>query len=147
MENRKNKAINTFRSGHNCAQAVLTSFSDKTAIEDNLATNISSGFGGGMGKLQLTCGAVTGSFMVIGMHCGKMYDDNGDKKSKSYAMIKEFSKKFTDIHGTLECKGLVKYDLNTPEGEQGAKGNKVFELICEKCISDSVEIVEGLIEK
>ncbi len=94
MNNKDNDAIIAFRSGLNCAQAVLTSYSGKLGFNKNLAMNISSGFGGGMGRLQATCGAVTGAFMVLGIYNSNQYSDNSEIKETTYSMIQEFDAKF-----------------------------------------------------
>ena len=145
MKFKQDKAIGSFRSGLNCAQAVLTAYSDNLSFDNSLALNISSGFGGGMGRLQETCGAVTGSFMVLGIYNGKKYNENTLKKEKSYSMIQLFSEKFKSIHGTTDCKSLLKCDLKTEEGQLFAKENHLFETLCERCISDSIMIIEELI--
>lgn len=147
METRTDKATRTFRSGLNCSQAVLTVYSDELGFDNDLALNISCGFGGGMGRLQETCGAVTGAYMVLGIFNGRRYTDNASKKEVTYSMIQNFSKKFKSIHGTTDCKSLLKCDLKTEEGQQFAKENNLFETLCEKCISDSIGIIEELIEK
>ena len=75
------KAIESFRSGLNCSQAVVTAYSEQLNYDDKLALSISCGFGGGMGRLQETCGAVTGSFMVLGIYnCNKMREIRKEKK-------------------------------------------------------------------
>lgn len=68
---RADKAIDSFRAGNNCAQSVLLAFKDDFNFDENLASKISVGFGGGMGRLQEKCGAVTGAFMVIGLYSSK----------------------------------------------------------------------------
>lgn len=87
MENIEENAISTFRSGLNCSQAVFAAYSEKLRFDKELALSISAGFGGGMGRLQETCGAVTGAFMVIGVYTSQKNPDNIDRKGKSYAMI------------------------------------------------------------
>jgi len=67
MEQKAFLAINSFRSGYNCAQSVLYAFKDDFDFDENLALDISVGFGGGMERLQEKCGAVTGAFMVMGL--------------------------------------------------------------------------------
>jgi C_GCAxxG_C_C family probable redox protein len=146
MKKREEKAIGTFRSGLNCAQAVITAYADDLNINNDLAVNISCGFGGGMGRLQETCGAVTGSFMVLGIFNGIKYSDNKDKKEITYSMIQKFSERFKSLNGTTDCKSLIKCDLKTEEGQRYAKENKLFDTICEKCISDSLTIIEDLIK-
>jgi len=101
MESIEEKAIRTFRSGLNCAQAVITAYSEEMKFDNNLALNVSVGFGGGMGRLQKTCGAVTGSFMVLGIHNCKKLSDNKDRKETTYSMIQKFSQEFKLINGTI----------------------------------------------
>jgi len=141
------KAITTFRSGLNCSQAVLTAYSDELNFDNNLALSVSCGFGGGMGRLQETCGAVTGSYMVLGIYVCKKITENKDRKEETYSMIQKFSEKFKQINGTTDCKSLLKCDLKTEEGQRYAKENNLFEIICEKCIKDSLRIVDELIEE
>jgi len=139
-------ALESFRSGLNCSQAVLKAYCDRLNIDKDLALNISCGFGGGMGRLQETCGAVTGAYMVLSVFNGKKFPDNKDKKEGSYTMIQMFSKRFKSIHGTTDCKSLLNCDLKTEEGQRYAKENRLFETLCEQCISDSINILEDLIQ-
>jgi len=143
----EDKAIESFHGGLNCAQAVVTSFADELNYDGNIAEKISCGFGGGMGRLGETCGAVTGSYMVLGIFNCRNHTDNTSRKEATYPMVQEFSKKFTQIHGTTVCRSLLKCDLNTGEGHRYAKENNLFDTVCEKCIKDSIIIVNQLIEK
>ena len=140
------KAIGSFKSGLNCAQAVLTSYSDELKFDNNMALNVACGFGGGMGRLQETCGAVTGSYMVLGIHNCKKFTDNSNRKEETYKMVQKFNEKFIQINGTTNCKSLLKCDLKTEDGHRYAKENNLFETVCEKCISDSIRIVNQLME-
>jgi len=45
------KAIGSFKSGLNCAQAVVSAYADELNFDNNLALSVSCGFGGGMGRL------------------------------------------------------------------------------------------------
>ena len=147
MESKENKALVAFRSGLNCAQAVVTAYSEELGFDQNMASAISTGFGGGMGRLQETCGAVTGSFMVLGMYNSKKFADNNVRKEETYSMIRKFDDKFKTIHGATDCKTLLKCDLKTEVGQCVMKENKLHDKVCEKCISDSVKLVEELIGK
>lgn len=140
----KNAAIENFRNQLNCAQAVLGAFSDQYHIDRNTALSISCGFGAGMGRLQETCGAVTGSFMVLGLHNCKKLTDNKQRKDGTYGMIQEFEKRFKKIHGTLKCADLLNIDLRTEEGQHLFHDQQMNVHICEKCIADAVTIVENL---
>jgi C_GCAxxG_C_C family probable redox protein len=147
MKSVEEEAITSFKAGLNCAQAVLTAYSEKLKFDNDLALTVSCGFGGGMGRLQETCGAVTGSYMVLGIYNCVRFSENNDRKEQTYSMIQKFSGKFKQINGSTNCMSLLKSDLKTEEGQRYAKENNLFETICEKCISDSIRIVEELIEK
>jgi hypothetical protein len=85
--------------------------------------------------------------MVLGIYNSKIYTDNKDRKEEAYSMIQKFSDKFKSIHGSMDCKSLLKCDLTTEKGQNYFKESKLSEIICEKCISDSIRIVEELFEK
>jgi C_GCAxxG_C_C family probable redox protein len=140
-------AIESFRSGLNCAQAVLTAFTNELGFDEDAALSISCGFGAGMGRLQETCGAVTGAYMVLGIHNCKNISDNNLRKAGTYPMVQKFSEKFKKIHGSTDCIDLLKCEIRTEEGHRLAAQNKLFETVCEKCISDSIEIISELISE
>jgi len=147
MQQQVEKAIQSFNEGYNCAQSVLSVFADELEIDMNFAMSISSGFGAGMGRLQETCGAVTGAFMVIGLYNRKKYANNIDLKEASSIMIQEFTQNFKSANRTISCKSLLNCDLNTPEGQEYFDINNLIENVCEKCIADSIRIINKLIEK
>jgi len=138
-------AIKTFRSGYNCAQAVLTAYADELNFDSGKALSIATGFGGGMGRLQETCGAVTGAFMVISLYCCNKYKEITERKDNSYAMIREFDRKFREIHGTSNCRKLLNCDLLTEEGRQKMISEKLHESVCEKCVIDAVRILDEML--
>ena len=51
---------------HNCAQSVLMAFTQSLNIDDETAYKLGSAFGSGM-KTGITCGAITGALMVLGL--------------------------------------------------------------------------------
>lgn len=147
MKSKENKAIESFRSGLNCAQAVLTASAEDMAFDYDLAAGISCGFGGGMGRLQEKCGAITGSFMVMGIFNSRLYTDNNKRKEETYTMIRKLDARFKEIHGASDCRSLLNCDLKTEEGHRYAVENNLFRTICDKCISDSIRIADELMGK
>jgi len=145
MDTLQQQAVNNFRSGFNCAQAVLTTFSDSMNVDKDNALSIACGFGAGMGRLQETCGAVTGAFMVIGLHACRKYSDNKERKENTYTLIREFDEKFKSRHGTTHCSELLKIDLKTPEGQKTFHDENLNQLVCENCIAHSVEILQNIL--
>lgn len=139
------KAISNFRDDLNCAQSVLSTFSSQLGLSLDTALKLASGFGGGMGRLGNTCGAVTGAFMVIGLKYGMGINRNIEAKEKTYQLIREFSEKFQDIHGSLMCKQLLGCDINTPDGKDYFNQNDLFEKKCLQYVKNAVELLEEMI--
>lgn len=145
MITKKAKATEAFHSGMNCAQSVLLAYTKELKVDENTAFQISSGFGGGMGRLQKTCGAVTGAFMVIGLHNCNKYNNHDQQRDNNIRMIQEFNRKFISIHESIECIDIMSCDMNTEEGQNFIKENNLKTTICEKCVTDAIEIVNELI--
>jgi C_GCAxxG_C_C family probable redox protein len=144
METKKEQAIKAFRGGLNCSQAVFTAYSKELEIDNNFALSVSCGFGGGMGRLQETCGVVTGAFMALGVYNFNKYTDNKERKEKTYAMVQDFNAKFIAIHKTAKCSELLRYDLKTSEGQKKVQELNLHEVICEKCIGDAIDILDEM---
>lgn len=144
MNIKQEKAVRSFREGLNCAQAVITAYSEELGFNSDLAERISVGFGGGMGRLQETCGAATGAFMALGLHYSNRLKDNKLRKEAAYRAIQDFASRFETANGSLNCKKLINADLRTEEGQRYIKEHKLHDTVCEKCIKDAIAIVEEL---
>jgi len=142
--NRSQQAGELFLSGYNCAQSVLLSFADDLKFSKELAQKMAAGFGGGMGKQQGTCGAVTGAIMVLGLLKGEEVNNNDELKTASYGSVKELSRDFVAAFKTTQCRELIGCDLNTPEGAAKFKEEKIMETVCADCVRKAVEILENL---
>jgi hypothetical protein len=64
--NHSDSAAALFSQGLSCSQAVFSEYAGEYGLDKDAASKIASGFGGGMGRMGLTCGAVTGAYIVIG---------------------------------------------------------------------------------
>lgn len=147
MPDKENKAVKLFESGLNCAQSVVTAFASDLNFNSDDALRISSAFGGGMGRLQEKCGAVTGAFMVLGIHASNKFKDEKERKARINAMVQEFDKRFNEIHGSTNCRQLMNCDLNTEEGRMYAQENKLRENICLHCVVNSVKLLNEMLNK
>jgi C_GCAxxG_C_C family probable redox protein len=138
-------AIQSFREGLNCAQAVFAAWAEKLEYDRETAIRTATGFGGGIGRLQVTCGVVTGASMVIGMHNSRIYPDNAVRKEKSYEMIQEFHRQFVAEHHSSDCMDLINCDLRTSGGRELARERRLHETICEGCMATSMRILGEMI--
>ena len=124
----------------NCAQTVFSLFAKDLGLDEKTALKIASGFGGGMACAE-TCGAVTGSYMVIGMKHGHAVSDP-EKKAITKLQIQKFNDKFKKRFGSLICKELTGFDISTPGGSAAARNANVFETRCPVFIKTACNILE-----
>lgn len=139
------KSIQCFKEGCNCAQSILSIFSPQLGLDEVTAKRVSAGFGGGMGRLQKTCGAVTGAFMVLGLKYGNVDGNDRAAKENTYRLINRFSERFCDIHGTIECRELLGCDLSTPEGQRYIKDHQLVEKKCQQYVKDAATLLQELL--
>ena len=107
MKNHSDKAAELFVNGCNCSQAVFGAFAEDCGIDFETALKLSSSFGGGMGRLRETCGAVTGMFMVAGLLKGYAETDDKEAKDNHYKLIQELANEFKEIYETYNCNELL----------------------------------------
>lgn len=140
------KAAEIFRSGFSCSQAVFTAFADGRGLDRETALKLSQAMGGGMAHLGLTCGAVTGAFLAIGLRHGRSRAEDLAAKEKTYAVMTEFTRRFKARHGEhLSCPGLIGVDLATAEGFKKAVDQNLFQTRCAAFVADAAEILEDLL--
>lgn len=146
--NHAEKARELFCSGYNCAQSVAGAFAEEMGLPLETVTRLASGFGGGMGGMRETCGAVTGMFMAISMLKGHALPENNEKKTAHYARIRALAEAFAAEHGTLICRDLLaelpgKLDKNP--SERTAEYYKTRP--CALYVEDAARIVEKMLEE
>ncbi len=142
---RTEKAIEYFRRGFSCSQAVLAAWAGEFGLPEETALRISQPFGGGIARTADWCGAVTGAFMVIGLKYGRVKADDTAARDKTYALVKEFIRLFTARTGHVRCRALLGCDIGTPEGQKFAEERRLHETRCEALIADALGILEEML--
>jgi len=139
------EADKQFEKGYSCAPSVLSAYSEQFGLKKELALRIACGFGGGIGRTGRTCGAVTGAVMVIGLKHGQA--DVADEKSRqeTHKLVKEFIDKFEALHGSVECRELIGYDLSKPDEFESARGSSDVERKCRGFVHDTARILEDVL--
>jgi C_GCAxxG_C_C family probable redox protein len=125
---------------------VFTVFGQDYGLSEGDCLKIGCAFGGGMGRQQLTCGAVTGALIALGLRYGKGAGESDSKKDETYQKAREFFSEFTRIHGSTSCRELLQdLDMNDPEDHREIINRDLFRKNCERYVVDALGIVEGLI--
>lgn len=114
-EERVAKARSFFRSGYNCAQSVALAYSDVIGLPEETVAALTSGFGGGFGRLREVCGCVSGMTFTAGALCHAK--DPGDLAGRTagYALVQQLASDFRELNGSIICRELLGLDSSVRE--------------------------------
>ena len=90
-EQRIRKAEELFMQGFNCSQSVVAAFADIYGYTEEQALRMSAGFGGGIGRLRLSCGAFNALALLAGLDCGSVTPGDREGKSYNYKVVQELA--------------------------------------------------------
>ncbi len=108
IESRAARAVDLFKQGFNCSQAVFASCADLYGITDeSLALRLAASFGGGTGRMRMTCGAANGMFMLAGLQNGSATPHDSEGKMANYAFVQHLAGEFKAKYGSLICAELL----------------------------------------
>lgn len=116
------KAVKYKNSGCNCCQAVLLSFADELGMDEETLMKIGACYGGGMGGMGATCGALCGAEIVLGL---RHYEGK-----PMHRQARELYTNFEKASGATICKEL-----------KGAGTGKAL-CSCDDCVRHAVELLE-----
>ncbi len=120
------RALKFFFSGYNCAQATAAAFAEEIDIPVEDIVRMMAGFGGGIGGLRETCGAVSAMVFVTGNLFGH-YDplDNNAKKNL-YDLVKDVNREFTERFGTTCCRELLQKAGTIPKPDPSERNAEYY---------------------
>jgi C_GCAxxG_C_C family probable redox protein len=136
------RAQSLFDEGYACSQSILLAFADVCHLDKKTAALISSTFGGGMGRLRQKCGALTGSFMVLGLKYGNLDPHDMDTKLNSYEKVRELNRMFEEKYGVTDCAALLENNTTQSEVEQ----RKHHAIICRAIVGDAAGMLFDLLD-
>lgn len=113
-EERIQQALDNFKSGYNCAQAVALAFADVYDADSSRLLRLSASFGGGIGRMHGTCGAACGMFMLVGLETGSDNASDKAKKMQNYAEVQRLAEEFRQENGSLICAELLGIQPTVP---------------------------------
>ena len=100
--------------GFNCSQSVVAAFADIYGYSEEQALRMSAGFGAGIGRLRMSCGAFNGMALLAGLDCGSVTPGDREGKSHNYQVVQQLADHFREEHGSLICAELLKLKRGTP---------------------------------
>ena len=148
MGEKAERARALFLQGYNCCQAVFAAFAPDLGLDFETALRLSSGLGGGMGRLREVCGTCSGIFLAAGLLYGYSDPLAREEKTATYAMIQELAGEFRARHGSIICRELL--GLSAPEGTPQAEERTpeyYKKRPCPDLAASAAEILEQYMER
>ena len=143
---RANKAKQSFLSGCNCPQSVVSAFSDvfeEHGIDMQTALRMASPFGGGMGRLREVCGAVSGMLMVLGLLEGYADVSDYDAKKDLYAHVQTLAERFRAENGSILCRELLGLSEGPDSSAPERRSDEYYERRpCPELVASAARILE-----
>jgi C_GCAxxG_C_C family probable redox protein len=107
LETRVQRAVENFMAGYGCCQSVVAAFADLYGLDEVMAKRIAAGFGGGVGRLRMMCGAVSGIVMLVGLDCGQTEGGDREGKSACYKVVQDLLSQSKAENGSLICAEIL----------------------------------------
>lgn len=123
----------------------MAAYGVKLGMDYETALKVGSPFGGGIGLMGETCGAVTGAFMIIGLKQGATDTKNKASKARTYELVKKFVKRFKTRNDSIICRELIGFDIDSKKN----LNPDAWMIVIERCpdyIKDASEILEEILE-
>ena len=107
LEARVQRAVDNFMQGYGCCQSVVAAFVDLYGLSAEMAKRIGAGFGGGVGRMRMMCGAVSGIVILVGLDCGQTEGDDREGKSACYKVVQDLLAKSREQNGSIICAEIL----------------------------------------
>ena len=134
-------AVERFKEGFHCSQAVLEAWADECSLDPLQARRIATPLAGGSG-LGGECGALTGAFLVMGARWGvsRAGDDEGFLAVMS--RVRELARQFKSLHGAVNCSELLGLDVFSEAGYREFQERNLKITQCVKYVEDVMGLLE-----
>lgn len=139
------KAVDNFLGGYNCAQSVVGAMCEEFGMSEEMGLMVSEGFGGGMGRMRETCGAVTGMFMLAGLKMSKGAPKDMETRKRIYSKVQEMAAEFKEKMGSINCAELLGEAM--PKDTGATPTERDSEFYRKRCCTDCVRLAAEIAEK
>lgn len=146
MESRVEKAVENFKSGCNCSQAVLLAYADLIGLDEKTAMLIASGLGGGVGRMREICGAVNAAAIVAGMKVGSLDPNDRQAKKHTYETVQKVAEEFKKTNRSIICRELLGLNKEAEKNETAAPSERTQEYYKKRPCADIVAAAARALE-
>ena len=147
-QKRMKRAEELFMQGFNCSQSVAAAFADVYGYTEEQMLRVSAGFGAGIGRLRLSCGAFNAMALLVGLENGSVTPGDREGKSANYKTVQQLAARFQEEHGSLICAELLKLKRDAPLSYEASERTAEYyqERPCVKQIISAARIYAEYLE-
>ena len=141
---RAQQAKENFLGGMNCSQAIVLAFSDGLGVPREKLLALALPLGGGLGRLRLTCGAVSGGAVVLGLRFPAL------AKQEMYEIVQEFARRVRERCGSICCGDLLRaagLPADTVPHPEERTPDYYRRRPCPQILYDAADILDALIRE
>lgn len=148
-EERSRRARACFRDGYNCCQSVLLAFKDIIGLPEEDLARLSSGFGGGMGRLREVCGAMSALTFLAGVMRPAANPGNMEERTANYALVQKFAERFREANGSIVCREILQLRSDRKEPPMPSVRTEEWytKRPCERIIANAARIAAEELEE
>lgn len=140
MSKYSEKAVELFKEGKNCSQAVFVAFATDLGVSEETALAISIGLGGGVGRMREVCGAISGSAMIVGLKYPEL------DKAEIYEKVRLIVDEFKKTNSSIVCKELLGLSSAEKSSIPEARTPEYYQKRpCVKVVEDAALAVEKIL--
>ncbi len=147
MSKHSNRALELFKQGYNCSQAVFCAFCDEFGMDEETALKVSAGLGGGVGRMREVCGTITGAALVAGMLYGATDGKDSQKKAETYEKVREIADEFRKDNPSIICRELLGLTKEAQAKETATPEARTEHYYKKRPCSELVENTAKIIDK
>lgn len=128
------------RDAYNCNMAVVSSLAELMGRDPTDLIPLAAPFGGGIARADLTCGALTGALLALGMTAGPRKYTSRDDRTKAYELVTPLVEEFRRNLGSALCAEITGVDISTKAGRKQFREQNI---LAERCVP-AVELAARL---
>ena len=120
-----------------------------TGYDIDTSARMASSFGGGLGRLRETCGAVNAAALILGIVKGYDDPDDYEAKKRHYALVREFADRFKEKNKSIICRELLMVASLNPEsgGAPEQRSEEYYQKRpCPDLVYDAALILDEMIQ-
>lgn len=134
-----------FSQGFNCAQSLLAAYGPDFGVKRHMGIKLAGAFGGGIGRMGETCGAVIGALMIIGLRYSTLESQEGSNETM-YTVAERFIETFKSRNRfcSVVCSELIGFRIHQKK-ELNQKEKSIIHTRCPQLVQDAAEIIEEIL--